>query len=185
MRQELENLINQKCQIDQEFRKALVSNPKETIARELNILIPDEIKITVVQETTNEKYLVLKEKLSYAQKDVESGKMGLTDVSNANTERVESTLAYAANSSTTGDWTVDRKSIVIPDNWTYEGDEWFITTANPQQESENRWKRSKGVIRNANGQVKEVWVKVEAGPKDTWGAGVSIGVQLNVRMVRR
>ena len=44
---------------DPAFRKALLSSPRETIARELGAAIPPEVEIEVVEETPTRLYVVL------------------------------------------------------------------------------------------------------------------------------
>ncbi len=44
---------------DEKFKKELIANPKEVIQRELNIHIPDDMEIQVVEETLNKLYFVL------------------------------------------------------------------------------------------------------------------------------
>jgi len=44
---------------DEPFRKALVNDPKAILAREFGVEIPDNIKITVLQEETDHYYLVI------------------------------------------------------------------------------------------------------------------------------
>lgn len=44
---------------DEKFKKELIANPKEVIRRELNINIPDDVEIHVVEETPNKLYFVL------------------------------------------------------------------------------------------------------------------------------
>ena len=53
-----ERLIAKACK-DEKFRTDLTNDPKGTIARELQINIPDSIKIHIHQETATEFHLVL------------------------------------------------------------------------------------------------------------------------------
>jgi hypothetical protein len=44
---------------DTAFREQLKSNPKQTLERELGGHLPDDVKITVIEETAKQVYLVL------------------------------------------------------------------------------------------------------------------------------
>ncbi len=49
---------------DEVFRKELIENPKAAIQKELEVVIPDDIEIKVVEETDKTFYLVLPQKPS-------------------------------------------------------------------------------------------------------------------------
>jgi len=51
-------VITKACK-DELFRKELLHNPKETIERELNIKIPDDVKIIVQEDTEKVIHLTL------------------------------------------------------------------------------------------------------------------------------
>ncbi|MFT4016995.1 MAG: hypothetical protein QM668_08545 [Agriterribacter sp.] len=94
-------------------------------------------------------------------------------------------IAYANNSnSMTNDWVFDIKSIVIPEGWRYLNHHTWITTANPNVPESNRWKRSEGAERDKNGQIISLWVKAEAGPRNSFGPHVWIGNGLEVVIER-
>ncbi len=59
MRKNLESKLIEKAWKDDMFRKQLVNSTKETIENEAGIKIPERIKITVLEETPEEVYLVL------------------------------------------------------------------------------------------------------------------------------
>ncbi|MCX8128703.1 MAG: NHLP leader peptide family RiPP precursor [Clostridia bacterium] len=58
-KQNLQEKIIRKAWEDAEFKKELLSNPKAAIQKELEIAIPDNVEVKVVEETTNTVYLVL------------------------------------------------------------------------------------------------------------------------------
>ncbi len=55
----LQELLVKKAWEDAEFKKALLENPKETIQKMLEIVIPNSINIKVVEETADTMYLVI------------------------------------------------------------------------------------------------------------------------------
>ncbi|TEB13164.1 NHLP leader peptide family RiPP precursor [Pelotomaculum propionicicum] len=57
-RKELKEQIIKKAQVDREFKKALVENPKGAIGR-LGVQLPAEVEVKVVEESTEVVYLVL------------------------------------------------------------------------------------------------------------------------------
>jgi hypothetical protein len=168
-RSQLEQEIATRAAEDEALKNALRSDSKAALRQYFNVNVPDNITVQVVEEDATTKYLVLRDNRGVA---------GQADVA----IREERTIAYARNESVSGNEVVDRKVISIPDNWDYEGDDWHITTANPQDEGERRWRRAKGVTRHANGRVLSVWVEVAAGTKDSYGPNIWIGVELVVRM---
>lgn len=44
---------------DPEFKKRLMKNPRATLEKELNIQIPQEIDLQILEETGHKKYLIL------------------------------------------------------------------------------------------------------------------------------
>ncbi|TEB13171.1 NHLP leader peptide family RiPP precursor [Pelotomaculum propionicicum] len=57
-RKELKEQIIKKAQVDQEFKKALVENPKGALGR-LGVQLPAEVEVKVVEESPEVVYLVL------------------------------------------------------------------------------------------------------------------------------
>ncbi|BAF60545.1 hypothetical protein PTH_2364 [Pelotomaculum thermopropionicum SI] len=57
-RKEFEEQIIMKAQSDEDFRKALMDNPKEALGQ-LGVRVPDEIEIKVFEESPQVLYLVL------------------------------------------------------------------------------------------------------------------------------
>lgn len=57
-RMELEEMIVKKSLQDEDFKKLLLTNPHEAIAQ-LNVEIPKEMEIKILEETANTSYLVL------------------------------------------------------------------------------------------------------------------------------
>ena len=58
-RKQAEDLLIQRAQQDETFRRELVANPSEVIARTFDIRVPPELKVSVVEETDRHVYLVL------------------------------------------------------------------------------------------------------------------------------
>jgi hypothetical protein len=56
---DIEQLIVNKAMEDKAFKQELVNNPKAAIAKELNVELPAELEIEVVQQTPQKLYLVL------------------------------------------------------------------------------------------------------------------------------
>ncbi len=54
-----ESKLIEKAWKDEEFKKELVKNCKEAIEKETGVKIPDNINVTVLEETADEVYLVL------------------------------------------------------------------------------------------------------------------------------
>ncbi|MEI6435427.1 MAG: NHLP leader peptide family RiPP precursor [Bacteroidota bacterium] len=59
LRKQLEQKLIEKAMKDETFRKQLLENPKETIAQESGIKLPESINIRVLQEDSETVYLVL------------------------------------------------------------------------------------------------------------------------------
>jgi|GEM_PF-1111212 len=57
-RKELKEQIIKKAQSDQEFKKALVENPKGAIGQ-LGVQLPEDVEVKVVEESAGVVYLVL------------------------------------------------------------------------------------------------------------------------------
>lgn len=94
-------------------------------------------------------------------------------------------IAYANNSNAmTNDWEVDTKYIQIPEGWRYLSHHTWITTANPNEPQSDRWRRSEGIERDKNGRIISLWVKAEAGPRDSFGPHVWIGNGIEVIVER-
>jgi hypothetical protein len=55
----LENKIKEKAVEDNNFRKSLMANPKEALKKEMNINVPDDINIKVVEDSAKTVYIVL------------------------------------------------------------------------------------------------------------------------------
>ena len=89
--------------------------------------------------------------------------------------------AYAANGNSSGDWQKDRQEVPIPDGYSYVSHSVGVTTAIPNPPEAGYNKYETGVTRGGPGdRIESVWVIAEAGPKDTFGSGISIGVDLHV-----
>jgi hypothetical protein len=58
-KQNMQEKIIKKAWEDAEFKKELLSNPKAAIEKELEIILPDDVEIKVVEETAKTFYLVL------------------------------------------------------------------------------------------------------------------------------
>lgn len=58
-RENIEALIIEKAMKDAAFRSALMENPKDTIAEEIGIKIPESVDIHILEESPNLFYLVL------------------------------------------------------------------------------------------------------------------------------
>lgn len=58
-RDELQRQVIERALSDQQFRRDLVANPRETIERELDVALPDGVEISVVEETPSSVYVVL------------------------------------------------------------------------------------------------------------------------------
>jgi hypothetical protein len=59
IRKQKEQQILQHALADEAFRSALVANPRETIAQELSINIPEDADVRVIEEQPNSFYMVL------------------------------------------------------------------------------------------------------------------------------
>jgi hypothetical protein len=58
-RKEAEALLLEKAERDDAFRRELIANPKAVIARELDMPLPPNVNVRVVEETARELVLVL------------------------------------------------------------------------------------------------------------------------------
>lgn len=58
-RQELQNKIIEKAMTDDVFKKALQENPKQALKDEFDIDLPEDVKIEVLEETSNKYYITL------------------------------------------------------------------------------------------------------------------------------
>jgi hypothetical protein len=58
-RHELEAGLNERAAKDAAFRRALAEDPKGTLRRELAVTVPEGIRLTVLEETAGNRYLVL------------------------------------------------------------------------------------------------------------------------------
>jgi hypothetical protein len=58
-RGELEGRLINRAWKDAAFRRALLEDPKGTLERELGVNVPAGVRLTVLEETTAERYLVL------------------------------------------------------------------------------------------------------------------------------
>ena len=56
---DIEQLIVNKAAEDEAFKQQLLSNPKTAITKELNVDLPADLQIEVVQQTPQKLYLVL------------------------------------------------------------------------------------------------------------------------------
>ena len=58
-RVEAENKLSEKATQDADFKAKLISDPKAVIAEETGTQLPDNLEITVLEESANQYYLVL------------------------------------------------------------------------------------------------------------------------------
>lgn len=58
-RNPIEGRLTERASLDVDFRRALIDNPKSALARELGIDIPDDIHVTVLEESPNQHFIVL------------------------------------------------------------------------------------------------------------------------------
>ena len=58
-RSDLERRVIERASRDPQFRKDFAANPRETVEREFGVTIPENIEITVVEETPSTVYVVL------------------------------------------------------------------------------------------------------------------------------
>lgn len=58
-KKDVQELIVKKALADENFREALKADPKAVIEKETGIAIPDNIRVTVVEETPDNVYLVI------------------------------------------------------------------------------------------------------------------------------
>ncbi|WMT42091.1 NHLP leader peptide family RiPP precursor [Paenibacillus sp. D2_2] len=55
----LQNQVIQRAWEDPDFKAQLLKNPKAAIQEVLGVILPDHIKVTTVEENSNELFLVL------------------------------------------------------------------------------------------------------------------------------
>jgi len=80
-RKELKEQIIKKAQVDQEFKKALIENPKGAIGQ-LGVQLPEDVEVKVVEESAGVVYLVLPvnpDELTDEQLEVVAGGAGCSD----------------------------------------------------------------------------------------------------------
>jgi hypothetical protein len=94
----------------------------------------------------------------------------------------QSVIAYASNNSVFGEAVVKREYLYFPPGYGYLSHTTEITTANPQDEDEGRWKYSSDVERGTDGLVSGVWVEARAGNRNSFGPTIWVGVRLIVTM---
>ncbi len=58
-RHSLENKLIDKAQNDPDFKRRLISNPKIVLEEELKVKLPDQLDINVLEETSEQFFLVL------------------------------------------------------------------------------------------------------------------------------
>ena len=58
-RKQLEELLIRKASEDQTFRQELLANPKRTLSKEFGIQVQGDLKITVLEESADNLFLVL------------------------------------------------------------------------------------------------------------------------------
>jgi hypothetical protein len=58
-RHRLEGRVVQRAWADPEFRRRLLANPKQALEEELDIVLPEELEVTVVEERTDRLCIVL------------------------------------------------------------------------------------------------------------------------------
>jgi hypothetical protein len=58
-RRELETRLIDRAWRDAAFRRALIEEPRGTLERELEVKLPAEVRVTVLEETPTSRYLVL------------------------------------------------------------------------------------------------------------------------------
>jgi len=58
-RQELETQVAERAAQDAAFRSRLMSNPADTLFQEFNISVPQSAKVTVLEESADNFYLIL------------------------------------------------------------------------------------------------------------------------------
>ena len=58
-RRDIEARLTDRAWKDEEFRRALIEDPRGTLERELEVKLPEEVSLTVLEETPTNRYLVL------------------------------------------------------------------------------------------------------------------------------
>ncbi len=79
-RQELEQEIVAKAWKDETFKQQLLSNPKETIAKEIGMEPPENVEVRVLEETPNTIYFVIPMKPSEMKAEGELSEEALESV---------------------------------------------------------------------------------------------------------
>lgn len=82
-RKELEQEIVAKAWKDEAFKQQLLSNSKETIAKEIGIELPENFQMKVLEETPNTVYFVLPMKPSGIETEGELSEEALESVAGA------------------------------------------------------------------------------------------------------
>jgi hypothetical protein len=59
LRQKMEQQLIEKAMKDESFRKQLVEDPKSTFELEMGVILPESLKVKVLQEDQHNLYLVL------------------------------------------------------------------------------------------------------------------------------
>ena len=57
--QELEARIIDRASKDEAFRRSLIEDPKGTLEREVAVKVPDMVSLTVIEESSTRRYIVL------------------------------------------------------------------------------------------------------------------------------
>lgn len=68
MRKDLESQVIAKAWADEAFKKALMADPRMAVEREFGIKLPSSVNVRVVEETTDNLYLVLPPKNTAAER---------------------------------------------------------------------------------------------------------------------
>ena len=68
-KQFLEKLV-EKAKTDENLKNALLTNPKELFEKKLKMKLPDNLKITVLEEKSDEIYIVLPAKTNEIKRDL-------------------------------------------------------------------------------------------------------------------
>jgi hypothetical protein len=58
-RREIQAELAERAMKDEAFRRALLEDPRGTLERELKVKLPEEVSLTVLEETATNRYLVL------------------------------------------------------------------------------------------------------------------------------
>jgi hypothetical protein len=68
-RQELEAMLVAKAWEDEAFKEKFLSNPKEVLEQEVGHKLPENVKVTVIEETVDNFYIVLPKKPNESEMD--------------------------------------------------------------------------------------------------------------------